>query len=208
MSAAGMASTGLARASFAAGGDLGMPSGASETRLEFETAGIERWKVVTGRWTVEDIEGAPSGKKVLVQRATDNDFDVIVTPPGPYTAVDVSVRFKPISGKTDASGGIVFRFTDGRYYVVRGNALEDNFRLYIYESGRRRQLASARVTPPMLGAWHSMRVVAVNDEMQAWLDGKRLLQHRDSRLPRGHMGLWTKADSVTAFDDLTIRGVA
>ena len=66
---------------------------------------------------------------MLVQRAPKNDFDVIVAPAGPYSDVDVAVTFKPISGKEDASGGIVFRFGDGRYYVVRANAREDNFRL-------------------------------------------------------------------------------
>ena len=186
--------------------ELTMPTGASEEKFDFETKGVDGWAVVGGQWTVEDMAGAPSGKKVLVQRATRNEFDLIVAPPGPYTAVDVSVRFKPIAGKEDASGGIVFRFTDGKYYVVRANALEDNFRLYTYDRGRR-QIASARVKPPALGEWHSLRVVAVGDQMQAWLDGKLLLEHRDARFSSGRVGLWTKADSITAFDDLTIRGV-
>jgi hypothetical protein len=190
----------------AEGAELSLPSGASEERFDFETDGIDRWTVVAGQWVVEDMEGAPSGRKVLVQRATRNDFDVIVVPSGPYTAVDASMKFKPISGKEDASGGIVFRFADGRYYVVRANALEDNVRLYVYDRGRR-QIASARIKPPTLGAWHSVRLVAVNDRMQAWLDGKLLLEHRDSRFKAGRVGLWTKADSITAFDDLMIRGV-
>jgi len=116
------------------------------------------------------------------------------------------VKLQPIAGKEDASGGIVFRFADGRYYVVRANALEGNFRLYVYERGRR-QIATARVTPPRLGAWHEMRVIAVADRIQAWLDGTRLLEHRDARFAAGRVGLWTKADSITAFDDLSIRGV-
>jgi len=106
------------------------------------------------------MPGAPSGKRILVQRVVRNDFNVIVAPGGPYTDVDVSVRFKPISGREDASGGIVFRFSEGRYYVVRANALEDNFRLYYYERGRY-QLATAKVAPPTLGQWHTLRVVAV-----------------------------------------------
>jgi hypothetical protein len=149
---------------------------------------------------------APSGKKVLVQRATRNPFNVIVAPPGPYTDVDVSMKFKPISGQEDASGGIVFRFTEGKYYVVRANALEDNFRLYSYDRGRR-ELATASVKTPALGQWHVVRVVAVGDHVQAWLDGQLRLDHRDSRFKAGRVGLWTKADSITAFDDLTIRGM-
>jgi len=65
----------------------------------------------------------------------------------------------------------------------------------------------ARVTPPAAGRWHTMRLVAVGDRMQAWLDGVLSLDHRDSRFKAGRVGLWTKADSVTAFDDLVIRGV-
>src|SRR5712664_1331315 len=152
------------------------------------------------------MAGAPSGKKVLVQRATRNQFNVIVAPPGPYTDVDVSVKFKPISGQEDASGGIVFRFTDGTYYVVRANALEGNFRLYYYDRGRR-QLARASVKPPALAQWHLLRVGAVGDHIQGWLDGTLLLDHRDSRFKSGRVGLWTKADSITAFNDFTIRGL-
>jgi len=63
------------------------------------------------------------------------------------------------------------------------------------------------VKVPSLGQWHTVRLVAVGDQIQAWLDGKMLLEHRDSRFKSGRVGLWTKADSVTAFDDLTIRGV-
>jgi len=115
--------------------ELTLPAGASEERFDFETAGVERWTTVAGRWAVEDMASAPSGKRVLVQREVRNEFSVIVAPPGPYTAVDVSVKLQPIAGKEDASGGIVFRFAVGR------------------------------------------------------------------------VGLWTKADSITAFDELSIRGI-
>jgi len=115
------------------------------------------------------------------------------------------MKFKPISGREDASGGIVFRFNDGKYYVVRANALENNFRLYYYDRGRR-EIATAKVKTPALGQWHTVRVVAVGDRIQAWLDGVRYLDHRDTRFKAGRVGLWTKADSVTAFDDLSIRG--
>jgi len=175
-------------------------------KFDFETKGIEGWTTVDGQWAVEDMAGAPSGKKVLVQRATRNQFNVIVAPSGPYADVDVSMQFKPISGREDASGGIVFRFNDAKYYVVRANSLEDNFRLYYYERGRR-QLASASVKAPALGRWHTMRLVALGDHVQAWLDGQLYLDHRDARFKAGRVGLWTKADSFTAFDDLTIRGV-
>jgi hypothetical protein len=187
-------------------GDVAVPEHLPTVHVDFESRGIEGWTIVDGAWTVEDMPGAPRGKRVLVQRALKNAFNVIVAPGGPYTDVDVSVRFRPISGREDASGGIVFRFADGRYYVIRANALEDNFRLYYYDRGRR-QLASASTAPPSLGQWHSVRVVVVGDHIQGYLDGKRLIDHHDTRFRAGRVGLWTKADSITAFDDLTIRGV-
>src|SRR5713226_9545561 len=127
--------------------ELKVPDNVPTDKFDFETTGIEGWTTVDGQWVVEDMAGAPSGKKVLVQRATKNEFNVIVAPPGPYGDVDVSMRFRPISGREDASGGIVFRFNDGKYYVVRANALENNVRLYSYDRGRH-QLATASVKAP------------------------------------------------------------
>lgn len=184
--------------------ELKMPDNAPVQRFDFEQKGIEGWKIVEGKWTVEEMSGAPSGKQALVQRATENQYNVIVAPGGPYTDLDVSVRFKPISGREDASGGIVFRFSAGKYYLVRANALEDNFRLYYYDQ-KRYQIATATVKPLALGQWHTLRVVAVANLIQAYLDGQLFLDHRDSRYRSGQIGLWTKADSVTAFDDLKVQ---
>lgn len=186
---------------------LSLPLSATTERYDFETADLTGWQIVDGRWGTEEVTGAPSGQRALVQRETSKSYDVIVAPAGPYGDVEATVRFKPISGREDASGGIVFRFHEGRYYVVRANALENNFRLYYYDRGRH-QLASARVTPPTLGQWHTIRVIAVGDRIQAFLNGALLIDHRDGRFRAGRVGLWTKADSVTAFDDLVIRGVA
>jgi hypothetical protein len=188
----------------AAPAELKVPEGGPTMTFDFDTRGIEGWSTVAGQWGIEEMAGAPSGKKVLVQRATKNEFNVIVAPES-YAGVDAAVSFKPISGREDASGGIVFRFTNGTYYVVRANALEDNFRLYAYERGRR-QLASAGVKAPALGQWHTIRVVAGGDRIQAWLNGALHLDARDTRFKSGRVGLWTKADSITAFDDLIIRG--
>jgi len=185
---------------------LTVPEEAPVERFDFEQQGIESWKSIDGRWVVEEMSGAPRGKRVLVQRAVENAFNVIVAPSASYTDVDVSVQFKPMAGREDASGGIVFRFAEGHYYVVRANALENNFRLYYYDRGRY-QLATARVQPPALGQWHTIRVVTVGDHIQAYLNGALLLDHRDARYRAGQVGLWTKADSITAFDDLVIRGV-
>jgi hypothetical protein len=203
---AALAAVGVSRGrgGLAAPAEVKVPDDSPLHAFDFETRGIEGWTTVAGQWVIEEMADAPSGKKVLVQRATRNEFNVTVAP-GSYADVDASMKFKPISGREDASGGIVVRFNDGRYYVVRANALEDNFRLYSYDRGRR-QLATAKVKAPALGQWHTVRLVAVGDHLQAWLDGTLYLDHRDSRFTSGRVGLWTKADSITAFDDLTIRG--
>src|SRR5258706_15226210 len=140
-----------------------------EQTFDFAAKGIADWTVVQGQWAVEDMPGAPNGGKALVQRATRNEYNVIVAPAGPFTDVDVSVKFDPLAGKEDASGGIVFRFNDGKYYVVRANALEGNFRLYYYDRGRR-ELASASVKATALAQWHMIRGVALRDHLQGWLD--------------------------------------
>jgi len=169
------------------------------SRFDFESGDVTGWTTVAGTWTVEEMDGAPSGRRVLVQRSTGHAFNVIVAPPGPSSDIDASVKFKP----RGCVGGIVVRFGGGRYYVVRANALEDNLRLYHYER-RRRQLATADVKAPALGQWHTLRILG--DHLQSWLDGRLLLDHHDTRSRAGQVGLWTKADSITAFDDLSIRG--
>lgn len=174
-------------------------------RWDFSTRVIAGWTIVKGTWTIENVE-SHAARPVLVQRAEANDFNVIVAPLGPYSGVDVSMKFRPISGREDASGGIVFRFDSGRDYLIRANALENNFRLYYYAQGRR-MLATTNVKPPALARWHAVRVVAPGDRIQGWLDGRLLLDHRDARFRAGRVGLSTKADSITAFDALTIRGV-
>ncbi|HEY4405673.1 MAG TPA: family 16 glycoside hydrolase [Xanthobacteraceae bacterium] len=174
---------------------------ASAGRFDFSKS-LEGWTTVSGRWALEDVAGSSQGR-ALVQRATGNEFNVIVAPGGPYHNADVSVRFKPVSGREDASAGIVFRFSDGRYYVIRANALEDNFNFYYYDRGRR-QIAGASVKAPVLGQWHKLRIAADGDRIQGWLNDQALIDQRDSRFASGSVGLWTKADSVTAFDELTI----
>jgi hypothetical protein len=174
----------------------------SERRIDL-TRQFEGWETVTGKWAIEDVPGASQGGRALVQHATNNAFNVIVAPGGPYTDVDVSVRFKPISGSEDASAGIVFRFSEGHYYVVRANALEDNFNLYCYDQGRR-QITGVRVKAPALGQWHKLRITAEGDRIKGWLNDQLLIDHHDRRFTSGRVGLWTKADSITAFDDLVV----
>jgi sorbitol-specific phosphotransferase system component IIA len=198
----------IAAAAAAAGGtsmSVGYAWSAPDQRFDF-TKPLDDWTAVSGKWAIEEVSGASQGGRALVQRATENEFNVIVAPGGPYDNVDVSVRFKPKSGREDASAGIVFRFSEGRYYVIRANALENNFNFYYYDRGRR-QLSGASVKAPALGQWHRLRITAVGDRIQGWLNDQGLIDRRDSKFKSGRIGLWTKADSITAFDELTVTAV-
>jgi len=187
----------LATATFAAAAE-------ERTSVKYDL-GLEypKWKFVAGQW----VRRASGGRQVLAQTAETQPWAVALLEDQKFGDVDVSVRFRPISGKEDASGGIIFRARDGRnYLLIRANALENNFRLYTIVNGKRSTIASARVTEPSLGAWHSIRVVATNSKIQGYLDGTRLIDHDDKTFTDGWIGLWTKADSVTEFADLEVSG--
>lgn len=161
-----------------------------------------------GKWIVKAESGAPSGANVLAQSdadTTDNRFPVAWGLGPSIRDVDVSVRCKPVSGQVDGACGLVFRLRDAdNYYVTRANTLEDNVRLYFVKDGRRQQLASfsGRVTR---GAWHAYRVVARGDHIQVYWDDAKVIDHHDGTFPdAGKSGVWTKADSVTYFDDLSV----
>ena len=194
------------RDSLAAPAEVKLPDDSPVQVFDFEAGGIEGWTTVAGQWVVEEMADAPSGKKVLVQRATKNEFNVTVAP-GSYADVDVSMKFRPISGREDASGGIIVRFNDARYYVVRANALEDNVRFYRVVKGKREQLAGTN-TKVATNTWHTLGLKAEGDRFTVSYDGSELFTARDATFGEpGKVVLWTKADSVTYFDSLMIRSL-
>jgi Domain of Unknown Function (DUF1080) len=160
-----------------------------------------------GKWVVTEMSDAPSGKHVVVQTdadSTDTRFPVLIADSGEYADLDVGMKAKSISGKVDQGMGLVFRFRDPKsYYIVRANALENNFRLYRMVNGKRLQFAGAD-TKVSSGQWHTLRVVAKGDRIICWFDGKQLIDAHDKTYATGKIGLWTKADSVIAFDELTV----
>ena len=162
-----------------------------------------KWKFVAGRW----VRRASGGRQVLAQTAETQPWAVAILEDRRFDDLDATVAFRPISGKEDASGGLIFRAKDSRnYLLVRANALESNFRLYATVNGKRSTIASAHVTEPALGLWHKIRVVAKGPRIQAYLDETLVLDHEEKTLRGGWVGLWTKADSVTEFADLEVIG--
>ena len=119
---------------------------------------------------------------------------------------EVSVRFKPVSGSIDRAGGIALRLqTPDDYYVVRANALENNVRFYRVVKGKREQLAGTN-TKVATNTWHTLTLKAEGDRFTVSYDGKELYTARDATFAEaGKVALWTKADSVTHFDDLRIQ---
>lgn len=161
----------------------------------------------SGKWLVKEMADAPSGKHVVEQTdadRTDTRFPVLIAENGEYSDVDLSVNGKALSGKVDQGMGLVFRFRDPKsYYIVRANALENNFRLYRMVNGRRLQFAGANVKVSS-ATWHTLRAVAKGDHIVCYFDGKALIDAHDKTYTTGKIGLWTKADSVIAFDDLQV----
>ena len=204
--------------------ELSFVSGVVTLGFENDNAGIVPASFSTaltgkggpGRWIIREEANAPSGSKVVAQTTDDRTsyrFPLLVHDKLVARDVDISIRFKPISGSVDQAAGIVWRYLDrNNYYIVRANALEDNVVLYKVEKGRRSDLdvkgtkssygAEAKVPS---GRWNSLRVVAVGKLFQVYLNDQQLFEVEDTTFTEpGKVGLWTKADSVTYFDDLTI----
>ena len=159
------------------------------------------------RWLVTADSGAPSQPNVLMQTGSGT-FPWCVKSGATLADGFVEVKFKPVSGREDRAGGVVWRWKDGdRYYVARANALENNVSLYYVERGSRKTLkyVDAPVAP---GAWHTLRVEFAGTRITVSLDGKRAIEIDDGHIAGpGAVGVWTKADSVTAFDDFAYGAV-
>lgn len=157
-----------------------------------------------GEWKV-----APSDKgKALAQSAKNANSVFNITLIGDTNArdVDLSVRMKPVAGETDQGGGLVWRGRDAKnYYLARYNPLEDNYRLYKVVNGKRTLIQNADIGHT--DGWHTLRVAMVGDHIECYYDGKKYLDARDATFTgAGKIGLWSKADAQSQFDDLTFGG--
>lgn len=160
-------------------------------------------------WSVKDEAGPSGGKKVLAQTSsddTDNRFPHIVFNDLKAKDVEVSVQFKAVAGKTDQAGGLVARYQDkDNYYIIRANALEDNVRLYRVVKGDRQQFAGANAKVAS-GQWHALMLSIKGNHFQVSYEGTILFEADDDTFKdAGLCGMWTKADSVTHFDNFKIE---
>ena len=171
-------------------------------------------------WEIGEDPSSPAGPKVLVQTSQDETrkrYPLCIYERFSARDVDLRVRFKPIAGKVDQAAGLVFRYRDpAHYYIVRANALEGNVVLYKVERGERSDLkpvgaglgAYGKEARVRSGAWQQLRVEVRGDLFRVSLDGSHLFDVRDATFAGpGKVGLWTKADSVTAFDELAVEAL-
>lgn len=159
-----------------------------------------------GRWVVEAMKEG-GGTKVLAQIDTDDTnarYPIAVASKMSFKNLRLTVRCKTVSGEIDQACGLVFRYKDqDNYYITRANALEDNVRLYTVNAGKRKQIATwdGKVAPK---TWHTLSVEAKGDTLRVSWNGQAIIETTDGTFAdQGKVGLWTKADSVTYFDDLT-----
>lgn len=165
-----------------------------------------------GKWVIQ----AEGPNKYLVQTDPDSTrsrFPVAVLSDVNAADVDLSVRFRPVSGRVDQAAGLVWRYLNqDNYYIVRANALEDNVVLYKVENGKRIDLpvkgegrTYGKKADVPAGQWSTLRVAAAGPSFEVHFNGTKLYEVEDGAFTQaGKVGVWTKADSVTQFDDLTV----
>ncbi|MCZ6490666.1 MAG: hypothetical protein O7A06_09060 [Acidobacteria bacterium] len=169
------------------------------------------------QWEIVRDDTSPSQPHVLAQLSSDNTrrrYPLAVLNKVSGKNGDLRVKFKAVSGEVDASGGLVWRYLDeNNYYVVRANALEDNLVLYKVENGNRSSLAPKGTARETYGVgtkvsaqtWHTIRVAFQGSLFTVYFNGEKLFEVEDTTFTAaGKVGLWTKADSVTHFDDFQV----
>ena len=170
-----------------------------------ETAG----RGTPATWEVVADTTAPSSLNVIAITANKNSgrtYSLLIAKDRSYRDLEIYVMVKAIKGEEDQGGGPIWRAKDAdNYYIARWNPLEDNFRVYVVKDGRRKQLGSASVKADSK-VWHKIEIEHEGNRIEGEFDGKKLIDLEDSTFPEaGMVGLWTKADAATAFDDLEVE---
>jgi hypothetical protein len=196
------AGDGKARTFRFAKGEFGkVPDGWKATQTN-KGANSSIWKVVAD-------ETAPSKSGFALAQTAESPsavFNLCVATDTNARNVEVSVSFKAIKGQKDQGGGIVWRYQDANnYYVARMNPLEDNYRVYKVVDGKRIQLGTMEELKVDTGEWHILKIKMVGDHIECFLDGKKHLDIKDNAIGKaGQVGLWTKADAQTYFDNFVV----
>ena len=155
------------------------------------------------KWSVDKDASAPSKPNVLKQSGQAT-FPVCIKNDTNIKDGFVEVKFKPIAGKEDQAGGVIWRVQDANnYYIARANALENNVTIYYTIRGKRTEKKRANIKVAS-SAWHTLRVDFSGNHFTVTFDGKKAIEWDDDTFKNaGKVGVWTKADSITEFDDFT-----
>lgn len=160
------------------------------------------------RWQVKKVAHSPSADNAVAQTKpdeSDNRFPLLIIDGVSYKNAVAFVKFRAQGGKVDQAGGIVFRYKDnGNYYVLRANALENNVRLYKVVNGNRTQIGG-KDTKVTSNEWHLLKVIYRDDKIQCYFENTKVFEVSDDTFDVGSIGLWTKSDSYTLFDDFIIQ---
>lgn len=160
-----------------------------------------------GDWKVIESPKAISPPKVLAQlrnKGAEHNYNLVIVEDTNATDLDLSVSFLPIAGKADMGGGLIWRAKDDRnYYLVRANPLEQNIRIYHVVKGIRQMLKNFDQIIDVKN-WHRLHVVTRGCQIQVFYDDKPIFDLCDETFKEGRIGLWTKSDAVTYFDDLRL----
>ncbi len=161
-------------------------------------------------WEVIEDKTAPSGLHVLalkkINHKSSRTFNLCWTNKVKFRDGIIEVKLKANSGRCDQGGGIMWRVQDkNNYYVARFNPLEDNFRVYYVRNGRRVLMKSANLSLPA-GKWHIMKIIQRGNKFEGYMNGQKLIQGTNTVINNaGGVGLWTKADAATSFDDFNVK---
>lgn len=181
-------------------------------------AGVARWSfdadppgvppagaaVFDGAWAVRAEAGAPSAPNALCQTGMAT-FPALALGDAAYADVVLTARVKPIAGKEDQAAGLLARVRDrDNNYILRANALENNVNLYKYVGGKRAVIKEGQATVPS-GQWQELRLEVTGNWLRGFLNGHVVVEATDDTFTAGKVGLWTKADSQTCFDDVEAR---
>ncbi len=179
----------------------GLPKGFRAT----ETSGTgtrATWKVVA------DVSAQSKSQIVALTESKNSGqtYNLLIAQKTQFKDLEIEVMVKALGGKEDQGGGPIWRAKDeNNYYISRWNPLEDNFRVYFVKNGRRKQIGTATIKADPT-AWHKIKIEHKGNRLVAEFDGRKLIELRDDTFPdAGMVGLWTKADATTGFDDFEVE---
>lgn len=163
------------------------------------------------KWEIVEDTSAPSKPQAVAVTQTKNrgrTYNLLIAEDTRYRDVGLRVMVKAGTGQEDQGGGPIWRAQDAdNYYIARWNPLENNFRVYYVKGGRRKQIGSADVDVDP-EQWHEIAIEHRDTTIKASLDGRLLIEvETDVFTDAGMIGLWTKADAVTSFDDVSVAEI-